>query len=87
MTEIVLDAALASKLRELSLPVNLCDPTGRVVGRFVPPIDPSEWEYVTPDVSEEELDRREREREWVTFEQVVERLKRLENPDVPSPMA
>ena len=58
MTQIILDASASSKLNELMQPVELCDPSGRVLGRFVPLIDMSEWEPVSPDVTEEELDRR-----------------------------
>lgn len=57
MTRVTLDAALASKLMELHFPVELCDASGRVLGRFIPMIDLSEWEEITPAVSEEELDR------------------------------
>src|SRR5438552_2303489 len=57
MTQILLDAALASKLNDLKSPAELCDPSGRVVGRFVPAVDLSEWELPPDDISEEELDR------------------------------
>jgi hypothetical protein len=41
-----------------------------VLGRFVPLIDPSEWEPVSPEASEEELDRREKanEKRYTTAE-------------------
>ncbi len=57
MIQIAVDANLSSKLNELGQPVELCDPSGCVLGRFIPLIDLSEWEPVSPDVSEEELDR------------------------------
>ena len=79
MTQFVLDATLANKLQELGHPVELCDPSGRVVGRFVPLTDVSEWEPVSPDVSEEELDRREQSTEWYTYEQVCDRLRQSGN--------
>ncbi len=63
MTQIILDAGLASKLSEAMQPVELCDPSGRVLGRFVPLIDLSLWEPVSPEASEEELDRREKSNE------------------------
>ena len=59
MIQIILDASVAGKLSHLIEPVELCDLYGRVLGRFVPRIDMSEWEPVSPEVSEEELDRRE----------------------------
>jgi hypothetical protein len=39
----------------------------------------SEWEPVTPEVSEEELDEREQSTEWYTTEEVLAHLKSLEN--------
>ena len=78
MSKITLDAELCGKLRGLAEPVELCDDSGRVLGRFVPVIDMSEWEWVGPEVSEEELDRRERSDRWYTTEEVLEHLRRLE---------
>jgi hypothetical protein len=77
MSQIILDASLCSKLNSLTDPVDLCDPSGRVLGRFVPLIDMSEWEPVSPDVSEEELDRREQETESYTTAEVLAYLERL----------
>jgi hypothetical protein len=36
MTQILLDASSVSKLRNVTQPVELCDSSGRVLGRFVP---------------------------------------------------
>ena len=70
MTQITLDAALAGQLHALGRSAELCDPSGKVLGRFVPLIDLSEWEPVTPEASEEELDRREKsnQRRYTTAE-------------------
>jgi hypothetical protein len=70
MARIVLDAELLGKLTNLKQPTEVCDPSGRVWGRFIPAIDWSGWEPVTPDVSEEELDRREQagEKRYTTAE-------------------
>ena len=78
MTQIKLDSALASKLEVVGQTVELCDPAGRVIGHFVPHADLSEWEPVTPDVSDEELDRRERANEKrYTTAAVLDHLKNL----------
>jgi hypothetical protein len=77
MTRIILDAGVSSKLQGLSQPAELCDPSGRTLGRFVPLIDMSEWEAVSPEVTEEELDRREQERESYTTEEVLAILEKL----------
>jgi hypothetical protein len=70
MTQIILDASVSSKLHDLTHPVELCDPSGRVLGRFVPLVDMTEWEPVSPAASEEELDRREQanEKRYTTAE-------------------
>jgi hypothetical protein len=78
MTRVTVDAGLSRKLHGLTEVAELCDPSGRVLGRFVPVVDISEWEPVTPDVSEEELDRREKSDQWYTFDEVMAHLKRLE---------
>ena len=77
MPKITLAEALPSKLHELSQMVELCDPSGRVLGRFILLIDLSEWEPISPDVSEEELDRRERSNEKrYTTEEVLAYLEK-----------
>jgi hypothetical protein len=78
MTQITLDAATAAKLHEASGSVELCDPSGKILGQFTPAFDPLEWEPISDDVSEEELDRREQSTEWYTTEQVLVHLNGLE---------
>jgi hypothetical protein len=70
MTQVVLDASAVNQLNNLTHPVELCDSSGRVLGEFVPRIDMSEWEPVSPAASEEELDRREQanEKRYTTAE-------------------
>jgi len=78
MTQLILDAAFAGKLNGLTQAVQLCDPSGRVLGQFVPVLDLSEWEPVSPEVTEEELDHLEQSTEWYTTEEVLAHLKTLE---------
>lgn len=70
MTQIILDPNVVSQLHGITQSVQLCDTTGRVLGRFVPAIDMTEWEPVSPAASEEELDRREQagEKRYTTAE-------------------
>ena len=78
MTQIPIDQELASKLSGLGGPVQLCDPSGQVLGLFSPQNDMSEWEPVTPEASDEELDRRERSNEKrYTTSEVLDHLKNL----------
>ena len=78
MSQIVIDDGLSSKLHGITSSVELCDPSGKVLGRFVPVVDMSEWVPVSPDVSEEELELREKSDEWYSFDQVMEHLRSLE---------
>jgi hypothetical protein len=59
MSQFILDANSLQMLPTLTQPVDLCDSSGRVLGRFVPKIDLSEWEIVGQEVSAEELRKRE----------------------------
>jgi hypothetical protein len=70
MTQIILDANILDKLTKIERSVELCDTSGRVIGRFVPLADMREWEPVTPAASEEELNRREQanEKRYTTAE-------------------
>ncbi len=78
MTQIILDANLSGRLDQLGQPAELCDPSGKVIGRFVPVVNLSLWEPVTPEVSEDELDRRanSNERRYSTAE-VLAHLEKL----------
>jgi len=78
MTEIILDASICTQFDNLTHPVEVCDQSGRVLGRFVPLVDMSEWEPVSPDISEEELERRanSKEKRFTTAE-VIAHLEKL----------
>ncbi|HUG90003.1 MAG TPA: hypothetical protein VML55_04160 [Planctomycetaceae bacterium] len=78
MTKIVLDAELKERLLGLSQPVELCDDSGRVLGRVFPAVDLSQYEPWEPPFDEAELRRREQsgERRYTTAE-VLEHLERL----------
>jgi hypothetical protein len=77
MSPIKIDADLPNKLRNLQHSVELCDDEGQVVGRFLPILDPKKYGPLEPQVSKEELHRREHanERRYST----VEVLAHLEN--------
>jgi hypothetical protein len=70
MTKVIVDEALRSKLHNLTEPVELCDEAGRVLARVTPQPDPSKYGPLVPQVSDEELDRRERanEKRYTTAE-------------------
>lgn len=62
MTQITLDAELRRKLLDLSRPLELCDESGLVLARLLPTPDPNLYESLEPQVSEEELRRRSRDK-------------------------
>jgi hypothetical protein len=78
MTQIILNASVSSQLHGLKQPVELCDPSGQVLGRFVPSSDISQWEPVSPGATEEELDLREQSNDWLTIDEVTAYLNSLE---------
>jgi len=78
MTQIILDPSVASKLHALNYPVELCDPSGQVLGRFVPIIDLSKWEPLGPDITEQELELRAKSHEKrCTSAEVISHLEKL----------
>lgn len=79
MTRVVLDESLQSVFLGFSTPLEVCDSSGRVVGKFVPSVDYEAVERVRPFISEEELDRRNQSRSFSTAE-VLARLEKLERP-------
>lgn len=70
MTRIILDDVLREKLRNLAEPLELCNDQGRVVARLTPVYDPAEYGPLEPQVTEEELRRREQagEKRYTTAE-------------------
>lgn len=60
MNRVVVDPVTLAKLRDVWQTLELCDKDGQVVGRFIPIVDRSKCADLEPQVSEEELDRRER---------------------------
>ena len=59
MTKIVINPAAAGQLSGIETTVELCDPSGNVLGYFSPKVDPSLYDQVELPISEEELDRRQ----------------------------
>lgn len=77
MGRLIVDATLPEKLPGLTQPVELCDPTGRVLGRYIPQVDLADYEPLEPQVSDEELQRRKQSAEWYTTAEVLAHLRKL----------
>jgi hypothetical protein len=76
MTKVVLDGVMRSKLHDLAEPLELCDESGRVLGRVFPTLDLSQYEPWEPPISEEELWRCEEETESYTTAEVLAYLEK-----------
>jgi hypothetical protein len=60
MTRVIVDAVTRARLVNARDPLELCDDSGQVLGRFIPSVQLSQCADAGPQISEEELDRRER---------------------------
>ncbi|MFL5330189.1 MAG: hypothetical protein ACJ8C4_14910 [Gemmataceae bacterium] len=69
MSRITLDPNFAQQLQGVKTPTELCDPSGRVLGRYFPE------ESLPPPLSRSEIDRRMQEESFTTDE-VLEHLER-----------
>lgn len=79
MTRVVLDNSLRSLFLGFSTALEVCDSSGRVVGKFVPSVDYEAVERARPPVTEEEFDRRNQSGSVSTAE-LFARLQKLERP-------
>lgn len=77
MTQILVDDLLRSRLHQLTQALELCDESGRVLGRFIPTSDP-QLQQIQPQISDEELRRRRAStEEGYTTAEVLAHLERL----------
>ncbi len=58
MMKITVDDVLRARLHNLHSPLELCDESGRVLGRFTPAANPAMYQGVESPSGEEELQRR-----------------------------
>ena len=76
---VTLDDGVIARLVESLQPIEVCDSTGKVVGFFRPRPDPTRFGPLDPQISEEELRRREQSSgPWHTTDEVVARLRKSE---------
>ena len=61
MIRVTIDQAIRAKLHNLMMPLEICDETGNTRGYFRPIADPDLYKDVQVPISEQELQRRERE--------------------------
>ncbi len=75
MTRIVLDAQAPEKLANAKGIVEICDTQGRVLGMYAAGPELKSLFKLEPQVSEEELDRRAHEGNYITTDELRARLK------------
>jgi hypothetical protein len=75
MTRITLDAASQNVLHALTEPAELCDDEGRVIGRFLPRMDPTQFTPLEPQVNDDALSLRERSTDWHSTSEVLDSLR------------
>ena len=74
MSRITVNSEMKEQLVRVKHMAELCDENGQVIGCFVPESDRS---CLEPQVSEEELQRREKSDKWYTTEEVLRHLESL----------
>jgi hypothetical protein len=78
MTRVIVNEGLRSMLVDLSQPVELCDDSGRVLGRLFPTIDPAHYEGLEPQITRDEmLRRKENKGKTYTTAEVLALLEQL----------
>ncbi len=60
MNRITIDDVIRSRLGDLRLPSESQDESGRVLAYLTPAVDPATYAEIDPQISEDELDRREK---------------------------
>lgn len=75
MTKITVDAETAQKLRAAGEYVELCDPDGKPIGHFCPPVDPELYKTVKVPFTDEELERFAREPGGRSLEEIMADLR------------
>jgi hypothetical protein len=77
MIQITVDPDLTARLSQLHQAAEICDPAGRILGRFLPAVNPSEWEPLSPEPTEQQLDEAERETVSYSSAEVLALLEKL----------
>ena len=61
MSRLIVDLSTQTQLANVYETLELCDDSGRVLGHFIPALDWSRCKGIEPQISEEELQRREQQ--------------------------
>lgn len=78
MRSVPVDDVLRNKLANFTVPLAICDESGRELARVVPQPDLGDYELTGPQINEGELERRKNSDQWYTTAQVLEHLRGLD---------
>ena len=77
MALIIVDPETSKKLMVADRIAEICDPSGKVLGQFIPATDHCQYDLTEPPISEEELRAIEADPVSYTTAEVLEHLRRL----------
>jgi hypothetical protein len=79
MTRVSVDAQFQQLLLNFTKPLELCDESGAVRAKLVPcpAEDPNEWIDLTPELTDEELEREIESGEYCTTEELIAEIKKM----------
>ena len=81
MTRVMMDAEMRKKLLNCTTPLELCDESGTVLAKLAPctpETDPKDWIDLTPEVTDEEIQREiESGEESYSTEELIAEIKKM----------
>lgn len=78
MTRVIVNETTRKMFHSFSEPLEVCDESGQVLGRFFPRPDPALYEGLDPQVSREEIERRRQNKgKTYTTAEVLAHLEKL----------
>ena len=78
MKSVPVDDVLRSKLANFTVPLAICDESGRILARVLPQPDVSDYELTGPQISDDVVRRRKNSDHWYTTAEVLEHLRGLD---------
>ena len=77
MERLIVDSTTLAKLGHLREQYEICDDSGRLLGRFFPVSERTHYDEIDLEITEEELDRRSKETEVYSTPEVLRHLEQL----------
>jgi hypothetical protein len=80
MTRVTVDTQFQQLVSNCTAPLELCDASGSILGRFIPampPIVEEDWIDLTPDLTDEELEAEIDAGEGYSTQELIDEIKRM----------